>query len=179
MPRLRELFDKEVVPKMMKEFGYKNKMQVPRLHKIVVNMGLGEALQNPKIIDSSSKEIAAITGQRPVVTRSRKSIANFKLREGLPIGCMVTLRKERMYEFLDRLINVAIPRVRDFRGISRRSFDGKGNFTMGVREQIIFPEIDYDKIEKIKGLNVSIITTANTDEEGRALLTHLGMPFRR
>jgi large subunit ribosomal protein L5 len=164
---------------MMKEFGYKNKMQVPRLHKVVVNMGLGEALQNPKIIDSSSKEMAAITGQKPVVTRSKKSIANFKLREGLPIGCMVTLRAERMYEFLDRLINVAIPRVRDFRGISRRSFDGKGNFTMGVREQIIFPEIDYDKIEKIKGLNVSIITTAETDEEGRALLTHLGMPFKR
>ena len=179
MPRLREKFEKDVVPKMMKEFGYRNKMQVPRLHKVVVNMGLGEALQNPKIIDSSSKEMAAITGQRPVVTRSKKSIANFKLREGLPIGCMVTLRNERMYEFLDRLINVAIPRVRDFRGISRRSFDGKGNFTMGVREQIIFPEIDYDKIEKIKGLNVSIITTAGTDEEGRALLTHLGMPFKR
>jgi len=179
MPRLRDKFEKDVVPKMMQEFGYKNKMQVPRLHKIVVNMGLGEALQNPKIIDSSSKEIAAITGQRPVVTRSRKSIANFKLREGLPIGCMVTLRKERMYEFLDRLINVAIPRVRDFRGISKRSFDGKGNFTMGVREQIIFPEIDYDKIDKIKGLNVSIITTAKTDEEGRALLRHLGMPFRQ
>ena len=179
MPRLREKYEKDVIPKMMKEFGYKNKMQVPRLHKIVVNMGLGEALQNPKIIDSSSKEMAAITGQRPVVTRSKKSIANFKLREGLPIGCMVTLRNERMYEFLDRLINVAIPRVRDFRGISRRSFDGKGNFTMGVREQIIFPEIDYDKIEKIKGLNVSIITTAGTDEEGRALLTHLGMPFKR
>jgi large subunit ribosomal protein L5 len=179
MPRLREKFEKDVVPKMMKEFGYKNKMQVPRLHKVVVNMGLGEALQNPKIIDSSAKEMAAITGQRPVVTRSKKSIANFKLREGLPIGCMVTLRAERMYEFLDRLINVAIPRVRDFRGISRRSFDGQGNFTMGVREQIIFPEIDYDKIEKIKGLNVSIITTAETDEEGRALLTHLGMPFKR
>jgi large subunit ribosomal protein L5 len=179
MPRLREKFEKDVVPKMMKEFGYKNKMQVPRLHKVVVNMGLGEALQNPKIIDSSSKEMAAITGQKPVVTKSRKSIANFKLREGLPIGCMVTLRNERMYEFLDRLINVAIPRVRDFRGISRRSFDGQGNFTMGVREQIIFPEIDYDKIEKIKGLNVSIITTAETDEEGRALLTHLGMPFKR
>ena len=179
MPRLREKYEKDVIPKMMKEFGYKNKMQVPRLHKIVVNMGLGEALQNPKIIDSSSKEMAAITGQRPVVTRSKKSIANFKLREGLPIGCMVTLRAERMYEFLDRLINVAIPRVRDFRGISRRSFDGKGNFTMGVREQIIFPEIDYDKIEKIKGLNVSVITTAKTDEEGRALLTHLGMPFKR
>jgi len=179
MTRLRDKFEKDVIPKMMQEFGYKNKMQVPRLHKIVVNMGLGEALQNPKIIDSSAKEMAAITGQRPVVTRSRKSIANFKLREGLPIGCMVTLRKERMFEFLDRLINVAIPRVRDFRGISKRSFDGKGNFTMGVREQIIFPEIDYDKIEKIKGMNVSIITTAKTDEEGRALLKHLGMPFRQ
>lgn len=179
MTRLRDKFEKDVIPKMMQEFGYRNKMQVPRLHKIVVNMGLGEALQNPKIIDSSAKEMAAITGQRPIVTRSRKSIANFKLREGLPIGCMVTLRKERMYEFLDRLINVAIPRVRDFRGISKRSFDGKGNFTMGVREQIIFPEIDYDKIEKIKGLNVSIITTAKTDEEGRALLKHLGMPFRQ
>lgn len=179
MPRLREKFEKDVVPKMMKEFGYKNPMQVPRLHKIVVNMGLGEALQNPKILESSSGEIAAITGQRPVVTRSRKSIANFKLREGLPIGCMVTLRSERMYEFLDRLMNVAIPRVRDFRGVSRRSFDGKGNFTLGIREQIVFPEIDYDKIEKIKGLNVSVITTAKTDEEGRALLTHLGMPFRQ
>jgi len=178
MTRLREKFEKDVVPKMMQEFGYKNKMQVPRLHKVVLNMGLGEALQNPKIIDASAKEMAAITGQRPVVTRSRKSIANFKLREGLAIGCMVTLRKERMYEFLDRLINLAIPRVRDFRGISQRSFDGKGNFTMGVREQIIFPEIDYDKIEKIKGLNISIITTAKTDEEGRALLSHLGMPFK-
>jgi large subunit ribosomal protein L5 len=178
MARLKELFEKEVVPKMMKEFGYKNRMQVPRVHKVVVNMGLGEALQNPKILESSSGELAAITGQHPVVTRSRKSIANFKLREGMSIGCMVTLRKDRMYEFLDRLMNVAIPRVRDFRGISTRSFDGKGNFTVGIREQIVFPEIDYDKIEKIKGLNVSIITTAKTDEEGRALLTHLGMPFR-
>ena len=178
MPRLREKFEKDVIPKMMKEFGYKNRMQVPRLHKVVVNMGLGEALQNPKILESSSGEIATITGQRPVITRSRKSIANFKLREGLPIGCMVTLRKDHMYEFLDRLMNVAIPRVRDFRGVSRRSFDGKGNFTLGIREQIVFPEIDYDKIEKIKGLNVSVITTAKTDEEGRALLTHLGMPFR-
>ncbi len=179
MPRLKEMFEKDVVPKMMKEFGYQNHMQVPRLHKVVVNMGLGEALQNPKILESSSGEIATITGQHPVITRSRKSIANFKLREGLPIGCMVTLRKDRMYEFLDRLMNVAIPRVRDFRGVSRRSFDGKGNFTLGIREQIVFPEIDYDKIEKIKGLNVSVITTAKTDEEGRALLTHLGMPFRR
>jgi large subunit ribosomal protein L5 len=178
MARLKELFEKEVVPKMMKEFGYKNRMQVPRVHKVVVNMGLGEALQNPKILESSSGELAAITGQHPVVTRSRKSIANFKLREGMSIGCMVTLRKDRMYEFLDRLMNVAIPRVRDFRGISTRSFDGTGNFTGGIREQIVFPEIDYDKIEKIKGLNVSIITTAKTDEEGRALLTHLGMPFR-
>lgn len=179
MSRMREMYQQEVVPKLMKEFGYRNRMEVPRLHKVVVNMGLGEALQNPKIIESASQEIAAITGQRPVVTRSRKSIANFKLREGMSIGCMVTLRKQRMYEFLDRLISVAIPRVRDFRGISTRAFDGKGNFTLGIREQIVFPEIDYDKIEKIKGLNVSVITTAKTDEEGRALLLHLGMPFRR
>jgi len=179
MARLKEMYQKEVVPKMMEQFGYNNTMQVPRLHKIVVNMGLGEALQNPKVIDSSAKELAAITGQRPVVTKARKSIANFKLREGQSIGCMVTLRREMMFEFLDRLLNIAIPRVRDFRGVSKRSFDGKGNFALGVREQIIFPEIDYDKIEKIKGLNISIVTTAKTDEESRALLKHLGMPFRR
>jgi len=173
------MYQKEVVPKMMEEFGYSNRMQVPKIHKIVVNMGLGEALQNPKIIDSSAKEMATITGQRPVVTKSRKSIANFKLREGMSIGCMVTLRREIMYEFLDRLMNVAIPRVRDFKGVSTRSFDGKGNFSLGIREQIIFPEIDYDKIEKIKGLNISIVTTAKTDEESRALLKHMGMPFRQ
>jgi large subunit ribosomal protein L5 len=179
MARLKEIYQKEVVPRMMEEFGYSNRMQVPRLHKIVVNMGLGEALQNPKIIDSSAKELATITGQRPVVTKARKSIANFKLREGMAIGCMVTLRRERMYEFLDRLLNIAIPRVRDFKGVSNRSFDGKGNFSLGIREQIIFPEIDYDKIEKIKGMNISIVTTAKTDEESRALLRYMGMPFRR
>jgi large subunit ribosomal protein L5 len=179
MARLKEIYEKEVVPKMMKQFGYKNPMQVPTLHKIVVNMGLGEALQNPKIVESSVSELATITGQHPVVTKSRKSIANFKLREGMSIGCMVTLRKSRMYEFFDRLVNVAIPRVRDFKGIPKRAFDGKGSFTLGVREQIIFPEINYDKIEKIKGMNITVVTTAKTDEEGRALLTHMGMPFRK
>lgn len=178
MARLKKIYEEQVVPKMMAEFGYRNRMQVPRLHKIVINMGLGEAIQNPKVIDTSVAELAAIAGQKPVVTRSARSIANFKLRAGMPIGCMVTLRKERMWEFFDRLVNVAIPRVRDFKGISRRSFDGKGNFSLGVREQIIFPEIDYDKIEKIRGLNVSIVTTARTDDEARALLGHLGMPFR-
>jgi large subunit ribosomal protein L5 len=179
MARLKEIYEKEVVPKMMTEFGYKNRMQVPRLYKIVINMGLGEALQNPKILDASVKEVAAIAGQKPVVTKSRKSIANFKLREGQSIGAMVTLRRDRMYEFFDRLVNIAIPRVRDFKGISNRSFDGRGSFSMGIREQIIFPEIDYDKIEKIKGMNITIVTTAKTDEESRSLLTYLGMPFRR
>jgi large subunit ribosomal protein L5 len=179
MARLKELYEKEVIPKMMTEFGYKNRMQVPRLNKIIINMGLGEALQNPKILESSVKEIAAIAGQKPVVTKSRKSIANFKLREGQSIGAMVTLRRDRMYEFFDRLVSIAIPRVRDFKGISNRSFDGRGSFSMGIREQIIFPEIDYDKIEKIKGLNITIVTTAKTDEESRSLLTYLGMPFRR
>jgi large subunit ribosomal protein L5 len=179
MARLKELYEKEVVPKMMTEFGYKNRMQVPRLNKIVINMGLGEALQNPKILETSVKEVAAIAGQKPVVTKSRKSIANFKLREGQSIGAMVTLRRDRMYEFFDRLVSIAIPRVRDFKGISSRSFDGRGSFSMGIREQIIFPEIDYDKIEKIKGMNITIVTTAKTDEESRSLLSHLGMPFRR
>jgi len=178
MARLRKLYQEQVVPKMMSQFGYKNPMQVPRLHKVVLNMGLGEATQNPKVIDAAVEEMTAISGQKPLVTRSARSIANFKLRAGIPIGCMVTLRGDRMFEFLDRLINVAIPRVRDFKGISRRSFDGKGNFSLGVREQIIFPEIDYDKVEKIRGLNVTIVTTARTDEEARALLEHLGMPFR-
>jgi large subunit ribosomal protein L5 len=177
--RLREMYEKDVVPKMMAEFHYKNRMQVPRLHKIVINMGLGEALQNPKIIDSAVEQIAAITGQKPVVTKSRKAIANFKLRAGLSIGCMVTLRRARMWEFFDRFVNVAIPRVRDFKGISGRSFDGKGNFTAGIREQIIFPEINFDKIEKIKGLNITVVTTATNDEEARALLTYMGMPFRK
>ena len=178
MARLQEFYRNEVVPKMMKEFGYRNPMQVPRLVKIVVNMGLGEALQNPKIIDNSVKELAAITGQRPLVTRARKSIANFKLRTGMAIGCMVTLRKRRMYEFFDRLVNVAIPRVRDFKGLPKRAFDGKGNYTLGVREQIIFPEINYDKVEKIKGMNITVVTTATNDEEARALLKFMGMPFR-
>lgn len=178
MARLRDFYQQEVVPKMMGEFNYSNRMQVPRLVKIVVNMGLGEALQNPKLLENSVVEMAQITGQKPVVTKARRSIANFKLRTGMPIGCMVTLRKARMYEFFDRLVNVAIPRVRDFKGISKRSFDGKGNFTLGIREQIIFPEINYDKVEKIKGINVTIVTTARTDEEGRALLKHMGMPFR-
>jgi large subunit ribosomal protein L5 len=162
----------------MKDFGYKNPMQVPKLEKIVVNMGLGEAISNNKLIEQGEEQLMAIAGQKPVVTRSRKSIANFKLRENQAIGCMVTLRKDRMYEFFDRLVNVALPRVRDFKGVSSKSFDGKGNFTLGVREQIIFPEINYDRIEKIKGMNITIVTTAKNDEEGRALLRYMGMPFR-
>lgn len=178
MARLKELYFKEVVPAMMKERGYRNVMEVPRLEKIVVNMGLGEAIHNIKILDSAVEELALITGQKPVITRAKRSIASFKLREGMSIGCMVTLRKDRMYEFLERLIHVAIPRVRDFRGLNGRSFDGRGNYTLGIREQIIFPEIDYDKVEKVKGMNITIVTTAKTDEEGRLLLTLLGMPFR-
>jgi len=162
----------------MKHFNYKNIMQVPRLEKIVINMGLGEAIQNIKILDSALAEIAAITGQRPVITKARRSIAQFKLRAGMPIGCMVTLRKERMYEFLNRLINVALPRVRDFRGLAPHAFDGRGNYSLGLKEQIIFPEINYDKIDKIKGMNIVITTTAKTDEEGKELLRLLGMPFR-
>jgi len=177
MARLKEKYQKEVVQAMMKEFGYKNPMQVPRLEKVSLNVGLGEAIQNIKALDTTVAELAAITGQKPVVTRAKKAIANFKLREGVPIGCMVTLRRERMYEFLDRLIHVALPRVRDFKGVSDRSFDGRGNYSLGLREQIIFPEIQADKVEKTRGLTVSIITTAKTDEEGRALLRYLGMPF--
>lgn len=178
MARLRDFYKKEVVKRMMKEFGYKNEMEVPALKKIVINMGLGEAIQNIKVLDSAVNELAMITGQKPVITKSKKSIANFKLREGMAIGCMVTLRKARMYEFFDRLVNVALPRVRDFKGVSGKSFDGRGNYTLGIREQIIFPEIDYDKIDKIKGMNVTIVTTAKTDEEGKYLLKLLGMPFR-
>lgn len=178
MARLRERYTKEVVPALMKEFGYKNPMQVPRITKVVVSMGLGEALTNNKLLDSAVEQMGAITGQKAVVTRARKSIANFKLREGQSIGAMVTLRSTRMFEFLDRLLNVALPRVRDFKGVSSKAFDGHGNYTLGVREQIIFPEIDYDKVDKIKGLNVTVVTTARTDEESRALLRHLGMPFR-
>ena len=178
MARMKERYHQELVPKMMKEFGFTNKMRVPRLQKIVVNMGLGEAIQNIKVLDSATSEIMTITGQKPVPTKAKKSIANFKLRQGMPIGCMVTLRKDRMYEFFDRLVNIALPRVRDFRGISGKAFDGRGNYSLGIKEQIIFPEIDYDKIDKIKGLNITIVTTAKTDEEGKTLLKLFGMPFR-
>jgi large subunit ribosomal protein L5 len=177
MVRLKQKYQDEVVPAMMKEFGYKNAMQVPRLEKITVNAGLGEATQNIKVLDSAVAEMTAITGQRPVVTRAKKAIANFKLREGVPIGCMVTLRRERMYEFLERLIHVALPRVRDFKGVSDRSFDGRGNYSLGLREQIIFPEIQADKVDKARGMTISITTTARTDQEGRRLLKLIGMPF--
>jgi large subunit ribosomal protein L5 len=166
------------VPALQKQFNYTNPNEVPKLEKIVVNMGLGQAVTNPKIIDSGVDELQALTGQKPVVTRAKKAIASFKLREGIPIGCMVTLRREKMWEFLDRLVSVALPRTRDFRGVSRRAFDGAGNYTLGLKEQIIFPEIDYDRIDVIKGLNISFVTTAKTDEEGRALLQAMGMPFR-
>ena len=175
---MRELYRKKVAPALMKHFNYKNIMQVPKLDKIIINMGLGEAIQNIKILDSALEEIAVITGQRPVITKAKRSIAQFKLRTGMPIGCMVTLRKERMYAFLNRLINVALPRVRDFRGCSPHAFDGRGNYSLGIKEQIIFPEIDYDKIDKIKGMNIVIVSTAKTDEEGRELLKLMGMPFR-
>jgi large subunit ribosomal protein L5 len=177
-PRLRQRYVQETMSALMKEFNYQTKMAVPRLVKITVNMGLGQALQNAKLLEAAETELTAIAGQKPVITKARKSIATFKLRQGQKIGCMVTLRRDRMYEFFDRLVNFALPRTRDFKGISPRSFDGRGNFSMGIREQIIFPEIDYDKIEKIQGMNITIVTTAKTDEEGRALLKHLGMPFR-
>ncbi len=177
-PRLRDKYRAEVIPALLKQFGYTNPMQVPRLVKITVNMGLGEAVGNAKIIDTGVEQLTAIVGQKPVVTRARKSIATFKLRTGLAIGTMVTLRRERMWEFLDRLVTFALPRVRDFKGVSPKAFDGKGNFTLGVREQIIFPEINYDTVEKVKGMNICVTTTAKNDEEGRALLQHLGMPFR-
>jgi large subunit ribosomal protein L5 len=177
MVRLKQKYDEQVVPAMKSEFGYANSIQVPKLEKITINVGLGEATQNIKALDSTVTEITAIAGQKPVITRAKKAIANFKLREGVPIGCMVTLRRDRMYEFLDRLIHVALPRVRDFKGVSDRSFDGRGNYSMGLREQIIFPEINPDKVEKARGMTVTITTTAKTDPEGRALLKHLGMPF--
>ena len=177
--RLWEYYRSECVPRMMQEFRYRSPMQVPRVTKIVINLGLGEAIQNIKLLESAAAELAAITGQKAVVTRAKKSIAAFKLREGMPIGCMVTLRRHRMYHFLDKLVNVVLPRVRDFRGMSDKSFDGRGNYTLGIKEQLIFPEIDYDKIDKVKGMNISIITTAPTDEEGKFLLSLLGMPFRR
>ncbi len=178
MARLKVLYDKEIVPQMIKDFDYKNVMEVPRFEKVVINMGLGEAIQNIKIIDSAIEELAAITGQKAVITKAKKSIASFKLRQGMPIGCMVTLRKAKMFEFLDRLMNVALPRVRDFKGVSGTAFDGRGNYTLGIKEQLIFPEISYDKVEKVKGLNVTIVTSARTDEECKALLRYLGMPFR-
>lgn len=178
MSRLKDFYRKQVVPQLIKEFQYGNPMQVPKLEKIVVNMGLGEAIQNVKIIDGAVQELALITGQRPVVTKAKKSIATFKLRQGMPIGSSVTLRKDIMYEFFDRLVNVALPKVRDFRGISPNSFDGRGNFSLGLQEQIIFPEIDYDKVDKVKGMNITIVTTARTDEEARALLKLMGMPFK-
>lgn len=175
---LREIYKNEMVPELTKTFGYQNIMQVPKLEKIVLNIGLGEAIKNVKLLDSAVADLARIAGQQPVITKARKSIAAFKLREGMPIGCMVTLRRSKMYDFLEKLINVTLPRVRDFRGISGKAFDGNGNYSLGIKEHIIFPEIDYDKTDSIKGLNVSIVTTANTDEEGKALLKLFGMPFR-
>jgi large subunit ribosomal protein L5 len=177
--RLKEKYLKEVVPALMEKFNYKNIMEVPAIEKIVINMGVGDAVQNSKLLDSAVEELTAISGQKPVITRAKKSIAGFKLREGMPIGTKVTLRKERMYEFLDKLISVSLPRVRDFRGVSPKSFDGRGNYTLGVREQLIFPEVDYDKVNKVRGMDIVIVTTAKTDEEGRELLTLLGMPFRK
>jgi len=179
MPRLKDLYFKEIVPTMMREFKYRSVMEVPRLEKIVINVGLGEALQNVKALDAAARDLSVITGQKPIITRAKKSIAGFKLREGNPIGVKVTLRGNRMYDFLDRLCNIALPRQRDFRGISPDAFDGRGNYTLGLREQLVWPEIDYDSIDKIRGMEVTIVTTAQTDEEGRRLLELFGMPFRR
>jgi large subunit ribosomal protein L5 len=178
MSRLRERYSKDVVPALAKEFGYKNVMAIPKIEKVVVNMGLGEATGNAKIVDTGVDEIARVTGQKPVVTRSKKSIAQFKVRKGMPIGAMVTLRGDRMWEFLDRLISIALPRVRDFRGVSPKGFDGRGNYTLGLKDQLLFPEIDYMKVDKARGMNISVVTTAKTDEESRKLLQLLGMPFR-
>ena len=178
MAKFREIYQQKAVPALMKRFNYRNIMEVPKLDKIVINMGLGEAIQNIKILDSAVQELALISGQKPIITKAKKSIAQFKLREGMPIGCMVTLRRERMYEFFNRLVNTSLPRVRDFKGISGKSFDGRGNYALGIREQLIFPEIHYDKIDKVKGMNIVIGTTAKTDEEGKELLKLLGMPFR-
>ena len=179
MARLKETYRAELAPRLMKDLQLKNVMEVPRVEKVTINMGLGEAIQNIKVLESAVEELGKITGQKAVITKAKNSIASFKLREGMPIGCMVTLRRNRAYEFLDRLINVALPRVRDFKGVSPKAFDGRGNYTLGIREQLIFPEIDLDKIDKVKGLNVTIVTSAKTDEEGRALLAALGMPFRK
>jgi|SRR5512135_212589 large subunit ribosomal protein L5 len=178
MAKMKDIYQEKVIPALMKRFNYRNKMEVPKLDKIVVNMGLGEAIQNIKILDTAVLELTQITGQKAVITKAKKSIAQFKLRSGMPIGCVVTLRKDRMYEFFSRLVNVALPRVRDFKGVSGKSFDGRGNYALGLREQLIFPEIHYDKVDKVKGMNVVIVTTAKTDEEGKELLRLLGMPFR-
>ena len=177
--RLKEKYQQEVVPALQKEFNYKNPMQVPGVHKVVVNIGMGEVIQNAKAMDAAVSDLAAITGQRPVITRAKRSVAAFKLREGMQIGCMVTLRGDRMYQFLDKLVNVALPRLRDFQGVSPEAFDGRGNYTLGLREQLVFPEIDYDKVDKVRGMEVSIVTTARTDEEGRRLLKLMGMPFKK
>jgi len=178
MSTLKELYKKEVVPELTETFKYKNQFQVPKLEKIVLNMGLGAAIQNPKIVESAVAELTLISGQKPVITRAKKPIANFKLREGVAIGCMVTLRREKMYDFFEKLVNITLPRVRDFRGISGKAFDGRGNYSLGIKEHIIFPEIDYDKTDSIKGLNITVVTTAKTDEEGKEFLKLLGMPFR-
>lgn len=179
MNRLKEKYNKEVIPALMSKFNYKSVMQAPKIEKIIINMGVGDAVQNSKVLDNAVEELAAISGQKPVVTRAKKSIAGFRLREGMPIGAKVTLRGERMYEFFDKLVSVSLPRVRDFRGISKKSFDGRGNYTLGIKEQLIFPEIDYDKVSKVRGMDIVIVTTANTDEEARELLTHMGMPFQK
>jgi large subunit ribosomal protein L5 len=178
MSRLKDMYQADIVPKLRSDFNYKNVMEVPKITKIVLNMGLGEAIQNIKILDSAALELNAISGQKSVITKAKKSIATFKLRQGMPIGCMVTLRSEKMYEFLDKLMNVSLARVRDFKGVSGKAFDGKGNYTLGIKEQLIFPEINYDAVDKIKGLNITIVTTAKSDEEGKALLKYMGMPFR-
>ena len=179
VPRVKQLHQKEIVRQMMERYGYKNPMAVPRLHKIVVNMGVGEASQNIKILDAAVDQLAAITGQKPVIRRARKSIANFKIRKDMPIGCTVTLRGDRMYDFFDRLVTIALPRVRDFRGLPTRAFDGRGNYTLGLKDQLVFLEVNYAKVDKVHGMNVTLVTTAGTDEEAKNLLTHLGMPFRR
>jgi large subunit ribosomal protein L5 len=179
MNRLKERYLQEIVPSLMEKFNYSSVMEVPKIEKIVINMGIGDAVSNPKVLDTAVEELAQITGQKPLVTRAKKSIAGFRLREGMPIGAKVTLRAERMYEFADKLVSVSLPRVRDFRGVSKKSFDGRGNYTLGVKEQLIFPEIDYDKVNKVRGMDIVIVTTANTDEEARELLAQLGMPFQK
>lgn len=179
MNELKQIYLEKVVPAMMEKFNYKSVMQVPKLEKIVINMGVGDAVGNAKLLDNAVEELALISGQKPVITRAKKSIAGFRLREGMPIGCKVTLRGDRMYDFLDKLISVSLPRVRDFRGVSKNAFDGRGNYTLGIKEQLIFPEIDYDKVSKVRGMDIVIVTTAKTDEEGRELLTQFGMPFQK